>query len=107
MCSSAKLFRGERREPSLNKVDPRRTCWREVYVEPRTLRQPTPNRRRLVSRVVVHHEMDVEMLGDLLVDRVQELLELDRSMTSMAFADDLSGRNVECRKQRRRSVANV
>ena len=107
MCSSTKLFSGERREPSLDKVDPRRARRREVYVEPRTLRQPTPDRRRLVGRVVVHHEMDIEMLGDLIVDRVQKLLELDRSMASMTFADHFSGRDVECSEQRRRPVANI
>ena len=70
MRSSTKLFGGERREPSLDEVDPRCTRGREVHVEARTLCQPTPDRRRLMGRVVVHHEMDIEMLGDLLVDRV-------------------------------------
>ena len=78
MCSSTELFGSERREPSLDTVDPRRTPRCEVYVEPRTLRQPTSDRGRLVRRVVVHHEMGIEMLGHLLFDRLQELLELDR-----------------------------
>jgi hypothetical protein len=51
--------------------------------------------------------MDVEMLGHLLVDRVQELLELDRPMASMAFAGHFSGRDVECSEQGRRAVSDV
>ena len=51
--------------------------------------------------------MDVEMLGHLLVDRVQELLELDRPMVSMAFADHFSRRGVECSEQGRRPVSDV
>ena len=107
MGSSTKLFSGERREPSFDEVDPRCTCRREVHVEARTLREPTPDRRRLVGCVVIHHEMDIEMLGDLLVDRVQELLELERSMASMTFADHFSGRDVECSEQGRCSVPNI
>ena len=42
----------------------------------------------LVGGVVVHDDMDSEPLRDLSVDLFEELQELDRPATLVAFADD-------------------
>jgi len=44
---------------------------------------------------VVEHEVHVEIGGDLTIQRLQELLELDRAMTAVQLADDLAGRDVQ------------
>src|SRR5215210_7703626 len=60
-----------------------------------------------MSGVVVHHEMNVEITRDSLLDLVEEAPELGRAMARIAAADDRSGRDVECREQRGRAVTGV
>lgn len=58
----------EQREPSLDLVEPGAVRRREVEVEAGVLREPSLDRWCLVSRIVVHHDVDVELLGNLLVE---------------------------------------
>ena len=50
--------------------------------------EPRLDLGRLVGGVVVHDDMDSEPLRDLSVDLFEELQELDRPVTLVAFADD-------------------
>ena len=45
--------------------------------------QPALDGRRLVGGAVVEHDVDGQLGRDLAVDRLQELLELDRAVTAM------------------------
>jgi hypothetical protein len=56
---------------------------------------------------VVEHEVDVELARDASLDRVEELSELDCSMTSATLADHLAGLHVEGSEQRCRAVTHV
>ena len=51
--------------------------------------------------------MDLETVRSLLVDRVQELPELDRAVAPVGLADDLACCDIQSREQRGRSVAQV
>ena len=57
--------------------------------------QPFLDRRRLVRRAVVEHDVDVEAGRDLAIDGPEELLELDRAVAAVELADDLAGGQVQ------------
>src|SRR5687767_14505179 len=76
-------------------------------MEARMTQEPALNHRRFVSPIVVEHEMDAHVLRDVLVDRVEELSELDTGMPSMMLGDDAAGLDVERSKERRGSVPHV
>ena len=76
-------------------------------VEPRVTREPAANSLCLVRPVVVHHEVDVKVLRHLLVHFSQEAEKLATSMSSMQPTDYLACGDIECCKQRRRSVPHV
>ena len=65
------------------------------------------NQRRLVGAGVVENHVDVPRGWDRLVDRVEELPELDRAMPAVEGADDGAGFGVERGKQGRRAVRHV
>jgi len=48
-----------------------------------------------VGSVVVHDDMDIEPFGDLSIDLFEEVQELRRPMTLVAFADDEPRGDVE------------
>ena len=52
---------GEQSKEALSEVEPRGVCGREVKVEPRSLGEPTFDRRRLVRGEIVEHDMDVQL----------------------------------------------
>ncbi len=60
-----------------------------------------------MRRVVVEHEMNVLLAGSLHIDATQKLQELLVPMAPMTRADDLSRLNVERRKERGHSMAQV
>jgi hypothetical protein len=59
------------------------------------LRQPASGFRGFVAGGVVEHEVHVELGGDVLIDRLQELQELDRAVTRVQLADHLATLNVQ------------
>jgi hypothetical protein len=69
--------------------------------------EPASDLGCLVRRAVVEHKMHVEVLRDLLIDRLQELVKLDRAMAVVQLADYLAGREVKRRVQARGAVALV
>jgi hypothetical protein len=48
-----------------------------------------------VRRGVVEHEVNVEAVGDLAVDGLQELLEFDRAVAGVQRADHVAGGDIE------------
>ncbi len=54
----------------------------------------------LVGGVIIHDDMDIETFGNLSVDLFEELQELDRPVTLVAFADDEPRGDIECGEQR-------
>ena len=107
VAATTDLLLGERREPTLDLVDPGCTGRREVQVELRSAGQPVMNHRRLVGAVVIQHEMSVEPLRHRLGNAVEEPAELDSAMAPVALADYLISGHVQCREQRRGPMAAV
>lgn len=98
---------GEQSKEALSEVEPRGVCGREVKVEPRSLGEPTFDRRRLVRGEIVEHDMDVQLARNGCFNLNEELLELYRSMSRVALSEDFAGCGVERSKQVSRSMANV
>ena len=69
--------------------------------------QPTLDGRGLVGRVIVHHQMDVEVVGDPGFESAQEFEELPAAVTREALPDDLAGGDVQGREERGGPVAYV
>src|ERR1700726_3647720 len=61
----------------------------------------------LVGRVVIHDDMDIEPFRNLGIDLFEELQELDRPVTLVAFADDKPRGDIECGKQRGRTMPYI
>src|SRR6266567_1108121 len=61
---------------------------REMDVEARAPGQPCPDLGSVVGGVVVAHQVHVKVSGHGLVDRGQELAELDCPVAAVQFADD-------------------
>src|SRR6266496_4003052 len=98
---------GEKAEPALDLIDPRALGRCEVEMIARAFGQPCLDDRRLVRRIVVEHDMDIEVGGHVCVDLVEEPTKLDGAMPCMAFADDLPGQDVESSKESRCAVPLV
>src|SRR5262245_9383462 len=61
----------------------------------------------LVGGVVVHDDMDIEPFRDLSIDLFEEVQELGGPVALVAFADDEPRGDIECGKQRGRTVPHV
>ena len=104
MDAALDLLVGEQREPALDLVEPGGAGRREVQVIAPVADEPGLDRRRLVSGVVVEHQMDVEIGRYGLLDLRQEVAEFDRAVTLVAVADDPAGGDVQGGEQRGRTV---
>lgn len=71
------------------------------------LDQPALDRRRLVRAVVIEDEVDVEVRGDLRIDRIQKLAEFPGAMSLLAAGDHCARRAIERGDERGRTVARV
>ncbi len=60
-----------------------------------------------VGGIVIHDDMDIEPFRDLSIDFLEEVQELGRSVTFVAFADDEPRGDVECGEQRGRTMPHV
>ena len=74
---------------------------------PRVTFEPSLHRRRLVRRIVVEDEVNIEIGWHRLVDLLEESSELKASVALVAFPQDLPRRHVEGREERRRPVSKV
>ncbi len=71
------------------------------------LSEPCSDGRGLVGGIVVHDEMDIEILGHIGIDFTKELQEFLGSMLFETSSDDFAGCDVEGGKQRRRAMSFV
>jgi hypothetical protein len=104
---TADAFGGDFREEPLDRVEPRRTRWREVDMEAGTFSKPGLHERMLMRRIVIHDDVHVELRRHAVLDAVQELQELRVPMTRQTAFDHPSGQRVERREQRRYSITDV
>jgi len=70
-------------------------------------RQPGFDGRGFVGGVIVHDNVDVEAIRNLRVDLFKKIEKLGGSVALVTFADHESGRNVEGREKRCRTVADI
>jgi len=70
-------------------------------------RQPCLDLRRLVGRVVVHHQMNVWPVRHRSVDPFEEIQKLGCTVTFVALADHRACRDVERCEQWRRAIADT
>ena len=61
----------------------------------RTLGKSALNRRCFVRRIVVQHQMHVQVSRNGGIDVIKKLTEFDPTMTSMQTANHISGGNIE------------
>src|SRR6266498_4544269 len=69
--------------------------------------EPCLNLWGFVGGIVIHDDMDIEPFGDLSIDLFEEVQELGRPVTLVAFADDEPRGDIECCKQRGRTMPHV
>lgn len=84
--SAPHLLARQQGEPAFHLIEPGRAGRGEVHAEPGMGQQPLLDRGRLVGGALVADQMDVEMVGDLLVQLGQELLELHRAVLAVERA---------------------
>jgi hypothetical protein len=77
-------------EPPLDLIDPGCRGWREVNMPVWAAREPGLDPRRLVGRIIVHHQMHVRPIGHFGVDPLQEVEEFSGPVTLVAMTDDRS-----------------
>src|SRR5215204_7262773 len=107
MNAASESLPGEFGEPSLNLIDPRCRCRREVDMIMGTTGEPRLDLGCFVGGIVVHDDMDLEPFGDASVDLLEEVQELGRPVSLVAFADDEARCDVERCEQRCRAVPHV
>ena len=78
-----------------------------MEVEAGALRKPTQHSGRLVGRVVVDHQMDVQLVRHVLVDVVQESQVLLMPMPLLATLQDGPRDHVQRGEEGRGSMAGV
>ena len=73
----------------------------------RPAREPGLYLGGFVGGIVIHDDMDIEPFGDLSINLFEEVQELGCPVTLVAFADDEPRGDIECGKQRGRTVPHV
>src|SRR5215472_12019532 len=100
---------GDESEEALHLIQPGATGGREVELEALTLFrfQPTLHFGALMGAVVVHDQMHLLSLRQLLLQVIQKADKLAAAMPLLAGTDDFSVQDVERGKQRGRTVTLV
>jgi hypothetical protein len=98
---------GEDSEPAFDLVDPGRAGRGEVQVEAGVAGQPGADGRRLVGSQVVADQVHVQLGRHSLIDRDEELAELDRPVLAVQFGDDAAVGDVERGEQAGGAVPDV
>ncbi len=78
--SAAYAFRGDLRRKPFNRVQPGRTCWREVDVVARMFGESSVDDRMLMRRVVVHDQVNIKRCRHVSLNVVEVLHELRMAM---------------------------
>lgn len=98
---------GQLPEEALNQVKPRGAGGREVNMHTRVLLDPRPHHRMLVGRVVVDDQVQVQLLGCLPMELLQESQPLDMGVLHRRGAEDPAIEVIEGGKQRHGAMADV
>src|SRR5437867_1280868 len=106
MDASANLLLRQGREPALDGIDPRAPRRGEVDMEARMPYQPAVDQGRLVRAGVVDDEVDLERLGDGIIDRIEERAKLARPVALVELPDDVAALGIQGGVERRRPVAD-
>src|SRR5262249_59731965 len=107
MHAATHLALGEQAEEALNLIDPGSRGGGEVDVPAGAFGEPVANALGLVRAGIVDDEMDIEIVRDLGLHRVEELAELLRTMPPEATADHLPDLDVQSGEQRERAMPLV
>ena len=91
-------------EEAFDGVQPRRAGRREMNRISRMFCKPCFHHRMFMRRVVVHDEMNIEVLGNRTIDVVQELDESFVPMTRQAPLDNFTSERIEGGEQRGRTL---
>jgi hypothetical protein len=94
-------------EPDFHLVEPRSIGRCVVHLKPRVRRQPAEHAGMLVRGVIIHDQVHSEPGRNLGVDLAQEAQVLLVAMAALTLTEDRAGRQVQCRKQGGRAVANI
>src|SRR5207244_558880 len=94
-------------EPALDEIQPGTVGRCEVEREARVANEPTLNRRRLVGRGVIEHDMHVEVSRHRAIDQVEEAAELLGPMPRRHLRKNLAGSDIEGGVEVGRAVADV
>src|SRR5262245_53665048 len=73
----------------------------------RSASEPRLDLGSFVGGIVIHDDMDIEPLRNLSIDLFEEVQKLCRSVTLVAFADDKPRGDIECGKQRGRTMPHI
>src|SRR5271168_2203647 len=107
MNTSLEPLPGELSEPALDLIDPRRRSRCEVDMIMRPAGEPRLDFGSFVGGIVIHDDMDIDPFWDLSIDLFEEVQELGRSVTLVAFADDEPRGDIEGGEQRGRTMPHV
>lgn len=69
--------------------------------------EPVADGKCLVRSIVIHHQMNIQIIRNRCLDRAQEFQKLAAAMPPVQLSDDLSGGDIEGRKQRRCAMAHI
>ena len=105
--AAAELAFGQQGKPAFHQVQPAGRSGREMHVEAGAFYQPVLDRLRLMSSIVVQDHVDVQLLGHVLLDGVEEVAKLDRAMALLILANDLAGLGIQRGKQTGGAVARI
>src|SRR5688572_7968079 len=83
--AAADFALGDEGKEALDLIEPRRARGRQMDVPAWSFGQPIADQRSLVGGVIVPDEMNLESLGDVGLDVVEELSKLGRPMTAIAL----------------------
>jgi hypothetical protein len=101
--AKAELAFGQQGRPAFHQIQPTGRSRREMHMEAGAFDEPVLDQLRLVSSVVVQDHVDVQLLGHVLLDGVEETAKLDRAMALLILADDLAGLCIKSGKRRSES----
>ncbi len=101
---SPNSFRGQFSKPSLDEIQPTGTCRHKVRHEAWVSLQPATHLLVTVRAIVVHHQVQGDVAGKLVIQPPEELQKLLVPVTLVTLSDDLSLQQVQRGEQRRGAV---
>ena len=98
---------GDQTEPALHLTQPGGIGRGEVQVVPGTSGQPSLDLRMFVGRIVVNHQVDLQIGRHLPVDQSQESQEVLMAVALLALGDHPTGGDVQRHEQGGRAMADI